>query len=100
MRARKIDNNQREIVEVLRSIPGVTVSCNHDDILVGRNGVTYWYEIKGSRSTKIQKSQVSLKNNWSGHYKIVYSVDDILIDMGIVNGKRIRNKEHPGELDP
>ena len=87
----KIDKNQNSIVNALRQIPGVTVALKHDDILVGQNGRTYWYEIKSecavSRKTGIvwrkKKSQVKLENNWTGHYRIVSSLDEILADMNI-----------------
>ena len=49
-RAARIDNNQKEIVKSLRDIPSVTVATNHDDILVGFEGKTYWYEIKSQRA--------------------------------------------------
>ena len=92
-RAARTDNNQTEIVKALRSIPGVSVELNHDDIIVGRNGVTYWYEIKSELAVSkrtggflvsgIKKSQKRLRDKFTGHYKIVSSLDEILHDMGI-----------------
>ena len=89
----KIDLNQQKIVKALRDIPSITVALKHDDILVGRNGSTYWYEIKSdaavSRKTgkvlesKKKKSQVKLESEWTGHYRIVSSLDEILSDMNI-----------------
>jgi len=93
-RAAKIDINQPQIVKGLRSIPGVTVELNHDDLLVGYQGVTRWYEIKSelavSRKTGkvlesgIKPSQKKLRAEWKGHYKIVASINEILKDMGII----------------
>ena len=91
--ARKIDNNQQEIVTALRSIPGVTVALNHDDVLCGYKGKTYWYELKNpnqvSKKTNkvyisaIKKSQQYLIDNWTGHFKIVWSLEQIIEDMAI-----------------
>ena len=52
--AAKIDANQPDIVKDLRKIKGVTVELNHDDILVGYKGITYWYEIKTPESVSKQ----------------------------------------------
>jgi hypothetical protein len=84
---KRVDDNQKEIVKKLRSIPGVSVELDHDDILVGFQNETYWYEIKNpNKSNKKgevfesakKKSQKKLLSDWSGHYRIVTSVDEIL----------------------
>ena len=92
-RAARVDDNQSDIVEALRSIPGVTVELGHDDIFVGYKGVNYWFEVK--RADLISKktgalipsakkqSQKRLEKEWRGHYKIVTSLDEILGDIGI-----------------
>jgi len=92
-RKARIDNNQNSIVEALEDIPGVTVALKHDDILVGQAGRTFWYEIKSdsavSRKTgkvlesRKKKSQVKLEAKWTGHYRIVSSLDEILTDLNI-----------------
>lgn len=92
-RAAKIDSNQPEIVKALLKIPGVSVQTGVDDILVGHAGRTYWYEIKApdtlSEKTGLadkdafKKSQIKLLRDWKGHYKIVWTLDEILEDMGI-----------------
>jgi hypothetical protein len=93
----RVDENQRAIVAALREIPGVTVEVGKDDILVGcmdKNFIpcTRWYEIKNPdtigkdgnvRPSAIKKSQKILKRKWTGHFKIVTSLDEILIDMGL-----------------
>jgi hypothetical protein len=93
-RAAKIDSNQNEIVKELRKIPGVTVEVNHDDILVGYKGKTYWYELKDESAvskktgkileSSIKDSQKKLRAEWAGHYKIVSSLEEILKDIGII----------------
>lgn len=93
--AAKIDTNQPEIVKALRQIPGVTVETGKDDILVGYQGKTYWYEIKDPscldktgniRATEIKEHQQWLEIHWRGHYEIVTSLKEILHDMGIERG--------------
>lgn len=89
-RAAKIDNNQQQIVKELRQA-GFSVSVNHDDILVGCRGQTFWYEIKSEEATsrktgkilesKIKDSQKKLRAEWKGHYKIVSSFEQIFIDV-------------------
>ena len=89
----KVDSNQPEIVRVLRQILGVTVEVGHDDILVGYKKKTFWYEIKEpeSVSKKTGKildsakkgSQIKLEKEWTGHYRIVSSIDEILQDIGV-----------------
>jgi hypothetical protein len=92
-RAARIDNNQKEIVKSLRDIPSVTVATNHDDILVGFEGKTYWYEIKSQRAFnkdgKVRENekrpgQKKLLDEWKGHYKVVTSLEDILKDLKII----------------
>lgn len=82
-RAAKVDANQSEIVEALRSIPGVTVQTGMDDIIVGFRGKTYWYEIKTGPKAEIKPGQKKLTAEWRGHYRIVWSLDMILEDLGI-----------------
>ena len=90
--AANVDANQPGIVEELRKFCSVEV--NHDDILVGYQGKTYWYEIKAedavSKKTglilesKKKDSQKRLEKEWAGHYKIVSSLNEILTDMGVI----------------
>lgn len=91
--AAKVDNNQKSIVDALIKIPGVSVAPNHDDILVGYMGQTFWYEIKSPDSASKdgvvfesakKDSQKELEKHWSGHYRIVCSLDQILEDINIV----------------
>lgn len=93
-RAANIDKNQPEIVKALRDINGVTVRLSMDDILVGYKGVNYWFEIKEPRHLNkkgeiceyaIKDSQRKLLAKWKGHYKIVWSLKQILDDIGIAS---------------
>ena len=83
-RAAKVDANQAEIVKALRSIPGVTVALRHDDILVGREGMTFWFEIKKSGKAEVKAGQAKLRKEWTGHYAIVSTLDEILAEIGLV----------------
>ena len=87
MIGKRSDGNQSEIVKELRKIPGVTVELDHNDILLGYDGHTYWFEIKVSekkaREKQLKNSQKRIKKNFSGHYSIVWSIDQILKEIGI-----------------
>jgi hypothetical protein len=93
-KAAKIDSNQPDIVKDLRETPGIEVAVSHDDILVGYKGKTYWFEIKepdcvSKKTGEIlesakKPSQVKLEKEWTGHYKIVTTVDEILEEIGIL----------------
>lgn len=76
-RAAKVDANQPEIVKELRGL-GISVQPGHDDILVGHNGKTYWFEIKIDEKADVKASQTKILNEWKGHYQIVWSVEQIL----------------------
>ncbi|MHC5061972.1 MAG: hypothetical protein ACYTFK_12910 [Planctomycetota bacterium] len=95
-RSAKIDSNQPEIVKALLKIPGVSVQTGVDDIFVGYKGRNYWYEIKApdtlSEKTGLadkdafKKSQINLLKTWTGHYEIVWTLEEILEDMGTTKG--------------
>ena len=91
----KVDTNQNEIVVGLLKIPGISVERNHDDILVGYQDKTYWYEIKSESPYKkdgtikkkaLKDSQVELWSTWKGHYNIVWSLEQILKELNIYMG--------------
>ena len=89
-RAAKIDANQPGIVSDLRKL-GYSVELNKDDILVGVNNRTFWYEIKEPdaiskitglpRPSEIKDSQNKLLETWKGHYKIVWTTQMIIDDI-------------------
>ena len=91
--AAKVDANQAGIVKQLRRL-GYSVSLGHDDILVGANGKSYWFEIKDpdkalSKKTgelldsALKPSQMDLMNHWKGHYRVVWTLEQILADIAI-----------------
>ena len=86
-RARKVDDNQSALVASLRELPGVTVSTDHDDILVGYRTRNYWFEVKNPKrclnkhgellSSALRPKQVELLATWRGHYAVVWNVEQI-----------------------
>ena len=84
VRHKRIDANQPQIVKELRAM-GLSVELDHDDILVGHDGKTYWYEIKTGEKAEVKDSQKKLLAEYKGHYKIVWSVEMILADIGLIN---------------
>jgi len=83
-RAAKIDANQPEIVKELRGI-GCSVSVGHDDILVGYQGKTYWFEIKTDEKAAVKESQKKLIKEWKGHYAIVWTTEMIIKEIQNAN---------------
>ena len=87
-RAARTDNNQTDIIKLLRQVPGISVAPNHHDLLVGFRGKTYWFEIKNpnaiSKKTNTvlqkrkQESQIKLEKKWTGHYKVVTRFEEIM----------------------
>lgn len=85
--AARIDENQNQIVSVLRAY-GFSVQVGMDDLLVGFNGRSYWFEIKDPSKTKkkngdykagaVKPSQQKLLHEWRGHYSICCSAEEIL----------------------
>jgi hypothetical protein len=79
-RAARTDANQSAIVKELRGL-GYSVEPEHDDILVGYRGKTFWYEIKTGPKAVVKDSQKKLLKEYKGHYKIVWSTEMILSDI-------------------
>ena len=79
-RAAKVDANQSEIVKELRGL-GYSVELDHDDILVGHKGRTYWFEIKTGPKAVVKESQKKLLANYTGHYSIVWSTEMIIKEL-------------------
>ena len=82
-RAAKVDANQAAIVKALRQIPGVTVQTGHDDIICGYQNRTFLFEIKASEKSPVTKSQKKMLAEWTGHYQIVWNIDQILETIGV-----------------
>lgn len=72
----RVDNNQSEIVKELRKA-GFSVEVGHDDILVGKWGLTAWIEIK-TKTGKLKPSQEKLLQEFKGAYAIARSTEDVI----------------------
>jgi len=90
-RAARVDDNQKAIVDELRSYPGIKVMLGMDDILVGYKGKTYWYEVKNPNAlskrtgellgSKVKAGQKVLAKDWTGHYAMVTTAKEILSEL-------------------
>jgi len=87
----RTDDNQKEIVKELRKRKGVTIETGKDDLLVGYQGKTYWYEVKNPevmgkdgkpRPSAVKPDQIRILENFTGHYRIIFTVEEILEDIG------------------
>ena len=88
---RKVDANQKQIVDALRKIQGVTVFSTHTvgkgvpDIVVGYCGSNYLFEIKDgakpSSQQKLTPMEVTFFETWKGQVKVATCLDDILNEM-------------------
>jgi Holliday junction resolvase len=80
-KAHKTDNNQREIVEVLRAC-GFSVSVTSSagdgfpDLVAGKHGVNYLIEVK-RLGGKLTPRQIKWHDGWRGQVVVAYSVDDL-----------------------
>ena len=84
----RVDANQSEIVGFLRAIPGVTVISlaslggGVPDIMVGRNGRNYMFEIKDPEKPpsqrKLTKAQKDFHLLWRGQVSIAETFGEIL----------------------
>lgn len=72
----KVDANQPQIVKDLRKA-GFSVEVGHDDILVGKWGLTAWIEIK-TPDGKLKPSQERLLEEFKGAYAIARNTEDVI----------------------
>lgn len=83
---KRVDSNQREIVEALRAA-GCTVehlfTIGHGcpDILAGKNGINFLFEIKSERGT-LTGDEEEWHWLWAGQVCIVRTVEEALRAVG------------------
>ena len=84
MRAKRVDINQKAIVEHLRGM-GASVFHLHEvgkgcpDLLVGINGMTYLVEVKKDAKASFTTQQVEFQGNWKGSQVIrINSVEEAI----------------------
>lgn len=86
---RKVDNNQKEIVDALRQIPGLTVKSTaalgkgFPDIAVGYKGRNYFFEIKATHKDTLTPDEEKWHGFWRGHVQVARSAREILESLGI-----------------
>lgn len=85
--AKRIDDNQNEIVKALRKfgasvciLSAVGKGC--PDLLVGYQGINYLFELKdGSKcpsKRRLTESELEFHQNWLGQVVIINSINDSL----------------------
>lgn len=90
MRAKRVDINQKAIVEHLRAMGGSvfhlhTVGLGCPDILLGVNNQTYLVEIKANEKAKFTEAQIRFMAEWKGSKVIrLNSVQDAIDFMNTV----------------
>ena len=93
----RVDGNHREIVDGLRNVGAsvqslATIGKGCPDILVGFRGVNYVMEIKdGSKppsGRKLTPDESAWHFNWRGQVCVVESLQDALIAIGVVKGRK------------
>lgn len=90
-RAAKIDDNQNDIVDAIRKVPGFTVTITSSlgkgfpDIVVGFGGFNGMYEIKDPKkppsARKLTKDEGKFHDAWFGHIKVAETATEIIVDM-------------------
>lgn len=92
MRAKRVDDNQKQIVNQLRQL-GATVRHLHmvgdglPDIVVGYRKKNFLIEIKDFKKTKSQKKltedEQEFFNTWKGQVDICETLDEIIKVVGL-----------------
>lgn len=82
--AKKVDKNQKPIVDALRTIPSLTVQVlgGTIDLVVGWQGRNYLIEIK-DKGGKLTSSQIKFLGEWQGQINVCHSFEDVLEVIGI-----------------
>jgi Holliday junction resolvase len=83
MRAKRIDENQHDIVRALRRIGCsvyITSGLGHDfpDLVVGFRGANYLVECKRSEKARLTQGQKRFFDHWLGQVTRINSVDDAI----------------------
>ena len=92
-RRARTDANQKEIIEQLRSIAGISVFPTHQlgsgfpDIAVGYRGRNFFFEIKNPdlypSERRLTEDEVKFFERWQGQVDEVLYVEDILEVLGL-----------------
>lgn len=88
-RAARVDDNQSDIVDALRDVPGcwVEIIGRPVDLLVGFQGINYLMEVKdGSKSPsrrKLTPAQKTFWEKWTGQKAKVETPEEALAIIGV-----------------
>lgn len=85
---KRTDANQKHIVEMVRKLPGASITSTHiigkgfPDLVIGYKGVNYLIELKDGSKPKSQKKltpdEVEFHMKWNGQIAICENFEDIL----------------------
>jgi hypothetical protein len=88
MRAKRIDDNQNDLINQIRKIPGVSVHITSAlgngfvDAVIGRNGQNFLAEIKDPAKPpsqrKLTDAEEKFHSEWKGQVVIIETIDDVL----------------------
>jgi Holliday junction resolvase len=100
MKHGRLDENHRKIVKMLR-LSGATVQSLADvgkgcpDILVGRGGKNYLFEIKQSEKSKLTPAEEEWHDRWRGApVRVITTADEALEIVGAIPAKNNKSGTH------
>jgi hypothetical protein len=95
MTPKKVDGNQKRLVEQIRQIPGVTVAHTHmigkgfPDLVLGVKGMNFLLEVKDPSQPKSKRKltpdEQAWHDEWAGQVVVVETFDDVV---QIINRKK------------
>lgn len=53
------------------------------DLVIGYQGSNYLYEVKNTAKGKLTPLETNFQEGWQGQYKVVWSIEQILEDLGL-----------------
>ena len=91
MRARRIDDNQKQVVKNLRqlglSVVIVSMVPVGFDFIIGHKGKNYLIELKDGQKVKSKKklteNETDFFNNWRGQVNKCETIEEILFVIGL-----------------
>lgn len=89
MRAKKVDANQLEIVQALRSVGAVVCDLSRvgfgcPDLLVSFCGKNFLMEVKNPKTGRFTEDQKEFYEKWKAPISVVFSKDDALEAIGAI----------------
>ena len=88
MKAKRIDSNQKQLVQQLRKIPGVTVAHTHTigsgfvDLVIGYKKKNFLIELKDSSlppsRKRLTEDEKRFHDSWTGQVDVVETFEEVL----------------------